>query len=209
MSKIILSVIIPKSQEAELTFEMAQHELKGIEHEILVSENWITGLKKARGEYVCFLEKDCLLTPRYFAKLLENFENKPSFRKLALVAPTTGVNSYENKIYGLKITPNDIYPSFIPSSSSSYLVQAAYFPGSIIRRATIGDFIPLEESIILNSVNLSLWLWHTGQRVMIDPKTLYISTDETLDGSTDYFNSTDSLVKYEDIMILFRRESIG
>ena len=208
MSRMILSVIIPKSQEAELTFEMAYHELAGIEHEIILSDGWADGLKNCHGEYVCFLEKDCLLTPRYFAKLLDNFEDKPSFRKLALVAPTTGVNSYSNRVYGLKIRSTDIHPSVMPSSSSTYLVQAAYYPGAIIRKSVIGNFAPSDKNITLDSVNLSLFLWSTGQRVLLDPKVLYITTDDSADQPIDY-HPTKDIIDRRKVMDIFRRESIG
>lgn len=206
---IQISVVIPRSQEGVLTAEWAAKELAGINHEIIVSKTWADGAKKATGDFVCFLEKDCVLGKGYFKQLLEGFEDKPSFRKLAMIAPAIGVNSYENIVYGMRIARTDVYPAYIPSSSSSYLVQIAYIPGSLIRRSSLSSLSPVKSVTMLDSINFSLSLWGSGQRILLNPRSLYVSTNLFLDEPYGFDPNNNSIENRMEVADLFRREEIG
>lgn len=176
----MISVIIPHSLESELTKEWAIAELTGLDHEIIMDDSWAEGAKKAKGEYVCFLEKDCVLGGDYFSSLLANFTDNPSFRKLAVVAPNLGVNSYKQLVYGYRLTPTSVLPSELSSSRSAHLIQIAYIPGALIRRSALGSLSVGQTDPMMDSVNLSIYFWNNGTRILLDPDVLYISTDEAL-----------------------------
>lgn len=205
MSSPTLSVIIPRSQEGELTKEWAEKQLVGIDHEIIMPTRWSMGLRRAKGEFICFLESDCVLGPGYFTSLLAQFEDKPSFRKLAMVCPVLGINSYDNRVYGYRMAPKDVYPAFIPSSSSPYFIQIGYVPGAILRRSSILESPPHVRDPLLDSTIISLGLWTSGQRIMMVPGTLYISTQEDLDVPFWYDRDERAL----GISQIFKRETIG
>lgn len=207
MSKI--SVIIPKSQEAELTAMWAESQLEDIDHEVIIAKNWGYGLETARGDYVCLLEKDCFLAPEYFAPLLDTFENNPLFRKLAMVAPAVGVNSMTNRIYGYKIAMSDAYPSFASSSISPYLIQTAYIPGALIRKSAVRDLQITEKDLVLNSLNFCISLWGDGQRILLNPVSLYVSSDSRLDIPFSFYTPHEGLENAREVLDLFRREQIG
>ncbi len=203
-----LTVVIPKSQEGDLTYEWAKRELAEIDHEIIMPLRWSAGLGRAKGEYICFLEKDCVLAPRYFASLMDQFVDKPSFRKLAMVSPALGINSYNRLLYGYRVRGRDVYPSLVPSSTSPYQIQIGYVPGSIIRRSAIGALSPRAQDAVTDSVNMSLYLWSNGQRVIIVPTTLYISTDVNLD-SPYWFRRSHNIHDMAKVIQQFKREEIG
>lgn len=209
MPKLKLSVIIPQSQEGALTAEWAKKELAGIEHEILMAPNWATGHQKARGEYICFLERDCVLTPQYFSRLMNIFEDKPSFRKLAMVAPAIGIDSYDYEQFGYRFLSKEAYPSFFPSSTAPYLVQAAYVPGAIIRVSALDKMVIRERYSVTDSLRLSLYLWANGQRVVLDPNTFYITTDEELGESVEYNHKAEAAEETKATLEMFKREAIG
>ncbi len=203
----LISVIVPESQEGELTVEWAAKELEYIPHEIITAPTWVLGLNKANGQYICFLEKDCVLMDGYFDNMLDIFESQTAFRKLVMVAPAIGVNSYENKVYGYRFGRYELEPSFLPSSTAPYLVQLAYLPGALIRRSALGFLAPAKNALE-DSATACIYFWDHGQRVVLDPNTLYISTDEKLAKAHEFENPVSAL-KHTRITDLFRRERIS
>jgi hypothetical protein len=180
-SNPLLSVILPQARETELTAEWCLKELKGVKHEIIVADTWADGYAESSGEFVSFLEKDCVLSKGYFKELLKVFGDKPSYRKLAMVTPVLGANSWDTKVYGYVLSPTSVIPSRIKSSAETYLIQIGFIPGALIRRSALGFIAPEGEDPMLESVNLSILFWNHGQRIALNPDVTYVSTDNLLD----------------------------
>lgn len=203
---LTLSVIIPASQEGELTAELCSKQLEGIKHQIIMANNWKVGLVAAEGEYVCFIEKDAILGPNYFKTLLGVFHERMSFRKLAMVAPALAVNDWKKLVYGYRVSPTSILPSHLKSSTSTYHIQIGYIPGALIRRSALGHLAPAEKDPMMDSVNLSMYFWNNGQRIALTPDAVYVSTDELLD--LPYHIKQDQKAVGKTIE-MFKQEMIG
>ena len=206
-SKAVLSVVIPHSQEAVLTEEWCLAELKGIDSEIIVAPTWKDGYSRVNGEFVSFIDHDCVLSPGYFKKLLSVFKDNPTYRKLAMVTPVLGVNSWDIKVFGYILSPTSIFPSRIRSSSDVYLIQIGYIPGAIIRRSALETASPIDGDHIIDSVNQSIRLWNKGQRIAIDPSVTYVSTNAELDLPFNVDRAVDA--ELEATIAMWKREMIG
>lgn len=198
-----LSVIIPPGPEAILTQEWVEAELTGLDHEVLV-DKWDVGFNKINKEFVCFVENDCVFSENYFINMLDIFDDKPRFRKLAMVSPVLAVNNWDDLVYGFKLEPNRVMPRAYPSSRSSHLVQIAYVPGSIIRASSIGVLAPKGVDTMLDSINFSLYLWNHGQRLILQNSSIYCSTQDDLDMAYPI-----EISNAPDLQAMFDQELIG
>ena len=198
-----LSVIIPPGPEAILTQEWVELELSGTEHEVII-DSWDSGAKKVKKEFVCFLENDCVFTKNYFLNMLDIFDDKPRFRKLAMVSPVLAVNDWDCLVYGFKLEPDRVMPRAYPSSRSSHLVQIAYLPGSIIRTSSLGSLSPKGKDTMLDSINFSLYLWNHGQRLILQNSSTYCSTQDDLDMAYPIEVGNEA-----DLQVMFNQEMIG
>lgn len=206
-SNPLISVVLPALPESVLTAEWATQELQYIPHELIVAPTWVLGAMKATGEYICFLEADCYFGEDYFENLLEHFESQSAFRKLALVAPAIGLNSYTARLYGYLLDPSGLAPVTKPSSVAPYFAQIVYLPGALIRRSALG-FLSPGQFPLEDSATACLYFWSHGQRVVIDPDTLYVTTNANL-GEGYNFRNPISRAKAEHMLDLFNREEIG
>lgn len=200
----MISVIIPKSLEGELTVDFARDELVGIEHEIIVAHDFNEGLARASKPFVSFLEKDCVLSPGYFGQNLKLFGTH--FRKLAMVVPALGLNSWDDKLYGYSVYDGIVRPLKRPASQEPHLIQVGYFPGAIFRTSVLQEISPVFNGHDLyKSVDLSLQIWSLGSRCILNPHTTYVSTAEKLGNNyaTTLFDD-----KIYDLSKLWHRESI-
>jgi hypothetical protein len=181
--------------------------LRYTRHEIIVASSWRAGYRQSHGEFVCFLEPDCVLSDFYFEKLLSVFDDKPSYRKLAMVTPTLAVNDWDSKIYGYILSATSVIPSRIKSSSESYLIQIGYVPGAIIRRSAMGLTPPRNKDNMAESLQFSLWFWDNGQHIALDPDVTYVSTDTSLSlpFHVDYLRPKT----VGNVRSLWKREMIG
>src|SRR5438445_738319 len=81
---MLLTVIVPDKQPG--MERMLKKELVGIDAEV-IKKSWTWGLKKAKGDYVCLLEKDSAVSLGTIRRNLEVFTNNQAYRKLAMVSP--------------------------------------------------------------------------------------------------------------------------
>lgn len=201
----LISVIVPPGPEAVLTMDWVRAQLKRSNYE-LINESWSIGAAQAAGEFVCFLENDCVLSEDYFYNLLHSFTDKRAYRKLAMVVPALAVNSWERYVYGYLLGPREITPVARPSSSEPYTVQIGYVPGAIIRRSALGVRFPLPEAGVRESAKLSAHFWTNGNYVLLDPRVSYVTTN--LEAADDL--EQDMTLEYvEPLLELFAREYIG
>lgn len=196
----MLSVIVPNSTEATvvmLTLENLRRELVGLQggYEVVLAANWQQGILRAKGDYVCLVESDCLVSGGYFSSNMGLFKKRGFYRKLAMISSCTGLNDWGNRIYGYRMGQREgnnpkqwrIAPDRTKRSTGLYEVQVGFVPGAIIRRGVFTDEL-LKELRNLNyptlvelSTRLSFHLWDTGRRVLMNPNTTYVSTDENLE----------------------------
>lgn len=207
---ILVSVIILDNGEPnviQLTFENLYKELKDIQgSELLIKKDWFD-IEGIRNRYVCFVEADCLISPNYFKHQLEGFKKRGYSRLTGVMSSATGVNQWENKIFGYK-TDKGVMPSRNKKSSSPYPVQIAYIPGAIIRmtmlKTTIKSIkVDTSKDLVYMSTELSLAFWKKGYRVIVNPFPTYVTTE-------DYVNDIGifPIEVNEEVRSLFNRESI-
>lgn len=200
----MLTVIIKDDGEPkvlELTYKNLWRELKDMpEAELMVSNDWFKALSKVKTTYVCFVEADCLVSSGYFSSMMGLYKKSRMLRKLAMLSPSTAVNSWANKFYGYSIdkqwsdetsdkvsTLNPfVQPNKEMKSRGVYPVQIGYVPGSIIRLATLKDLLKDIEinnsngDLMLLSTMISLGFWGQGDgnRVHINPNATYVTTED-------------------------------
>jgi len=199
----MISVIIPESKEAELTVENVQKELDGLHYELII-DDWNHGLSQSQGEFLIFLEDDCVWKDGSLRENIEFFNNNPTYRKLAMVSPSVGLNSWDNKIFGFTLGNDVIFPLKHPFSQEPHFVQSTYIPGAVIRRFAIEDHIaPFSLDIVMDSMSISTSFWKKGSRCILNPNTTYVSTREDL-GEVIHVELPDML----EVRKLWKRELI-
>lgn len=203
---LTLSIIIPFADESELTREWCLNDLKGISSEVIIAKDWATGYAMSEGEFVCFLEPDCVFSPGYFRELIGLFDINPSFRKLAMITPVLAVNDWKKQVYGYRLATNGILPISKQSSSEVYLIQLGYIPGAIIRRSALSSLAPTYlADILTQSIKLSIYFWNNGQRVALNPRVVYVTTNEDLNQPL----LMEHVIDLAPLMDMWRRELIG
>lgn len=205
----VISAILKRSNESLLTYEWARKQLKGFSHEVILAPDWKTGYEMAKGDFICFLEDDCVLSDNYFKKLFSVFGKNTLYRKLSMVCPAVGLNSWESRSYGYLLSPSSVLPSFVRSSGSFYMIQIAYIPGSIIRRSAMGNkLIDInDENLLFDSANLSIFLWSNGGRIGIEPQVTYVSTNPDAGKGISYRSADQEAV--DPIVAMWKREMIA
>lgn len=201
----------------QLTFENLYEEIKDIYGaELLVKDAWFD-LSDIKNRYVCFVEPDCLVEKGYFKSQMEKFKEKGYSRNMGIMAASTAVCYWDNKIYGYSVgkTIQGILPVLKPSSRIPHTVEIAYIPGAIIRVSMLKTI--LEEMKAINyenmvklSVDLSMAFWRKsaasdgkGYRVYMNPRTSYLTTEDYVNGISNH----DANMSTE-ILNLFAKESI-
>lgn len=170
---MLLSVITPDDQ---LGMErMLEKELSGIDAEIIIN-NWDDGLKEAKGDFVCLLEKDSGVSEGMIAENLAVFTDKPAYRKLAMVSPKFDLPSYFSGgitqptwlSYNKGLTVNTGYRTGVNPT------RIGMFLGAIIRTSSLKKAnIPLDSDPILVSNMLSIFFWDNGLRINLSADTMY------------------------------------
>lgn len=198
----MISVVILDNNEPkviEMTYENLYNELRYIpDSKVIVADDWFAALNEIKTPYVCFVEPDCLVHPGYFSDLLGVFKDNKMYRTLAMVTSATGIQRWENKIYGYALG-NEYLDSVIPVrlkvSSKPYQVPVAYFPGSLIRTKTLQKVLKKLEinptwskDLVFLSTKISEAMWgdkagkgspyNQGNAIYINPDTTYVTTED-------------------------------
>lgn len=220
----MISVIIHDSGEPNvirLTYENLYKELKDIKgFELLVSDNWFEELGTIKNDYICFVESDCLVSPGFFKKQIEDL-TVTNLRRIAMLTSVVSVTQWDNYFYGYNIVGqyNDsVVPITQRKSSVRYPVQIGYFPGAIIRKKmlmevlkTITIYPNWNSDLVFLSAQLSMAFWRQGQvdsknkngnLVYINPGVKYLTTE-------DYVNDIGQFnIESIDLLEKFSKESI-
>lgn len=171
--------------------------------EVIFVDTWAEGIAQSEQDYVCLTNKIFMISSKYSKKLLKPFT--VHYRKLAMVSPAIGLESWNQKIFGYKLEDGLVTPLVQPSSLQPYLVQIGPITGAVIRRSALKDF-QFTEDEILDSINLSLHLWSTGQRVILNPEAVYYSFTWENQEIPDEIELPDNM---EEVEQLFSHELIA
>lgn len=180
----------------ELTYENIWREIKDIDGaSIIVTPSWFNVINTLTAPFVSFVEADCLVNSGYFKSQINLLKKNANNRHIAIMSASTAVNSWANRFYGYGVNGENIKGAVVPNkdkkSTSPYMVQAAYLPGSIVRLSTLKNLIEegmkpseWEDNLADLSVNISLRVWSRGigngigNMVMINPNATYVTTDK-------------------------------
>lgn len=174
---MLLTVIVPDKQPG--MERMLQKELIGIETEI-IKNSWDVGLRKAKGSYVCLLEKNSAVSPETIRKNLEVFTSKPAYRKLAMVSSCVDSPRLKTPVSftfnegGLALMP-------FPASEETHAARIGYAPGSVIRTSSLRKFkhkLKIHPHAL--SALLSVFFWENGLRVELNPDSLYYAPEKVI-----------------------------
>lgn len=195
----MLSVIIPNNQEATVihaTLDNLHKELVGLPggHEILLVDNWVYGVMQAKGNYICLVDADGLVSSSYFSSNMGLFKKQGFYRKLAMITSCVGVKNWGNRVYGYRLgRPEEsvsswrVVPERQKRSNGLYPIQIGFIPGAIIRRSVFDEqFMKTLKRLqhdppVILSTRLSFYLWDTGHRILVNPNTTYASTNGQLE----------------------------
>lgn len=194
----MLSVILPRTDEPtvlQLTQENLQKELGSVPGaELLLADNWEDGIMRARNDFICLVEPDCLVSSGYFASNLGLFTKSDHFRKLAMVTSAVGLDNWANRIFGYKLesieygdpkvmstSEMEIRPVKTKTQNSLFAIEIGFLPGAVIRKSVarylLNEFKQLRtKNLVQLSTETSFRLWETGRRVHVNPNTTYVST---------------------------------
>lgn len=184
----MLTLVIPRTAEStvvHLTQENLQRELKSINgSELLVCDTWGEGIAKARNDFICLVEPDCLVSGGYFASQMGLFKKNPNYRQLGVMGSSTGINTWAKRIYGYKLGEkysDGVLPVYDKLSTAPYTVPITYIPGAIMRMSTLKRVLksiePSEKDLIRYSTELSLEFWRLRAHVLLNPNSTYVTTE--------------------------------
>lgn len=202
----MLSVVIPNILEptvVRLTYSNLQKELLNINGgaELIIADSWRAGIVESRGDYICLVEPDCLVSGGYFSSNLGLFKAHKHYRKLAMVSSCIGVADWDNRIYNYHLAMSSsgdsngvmywrIAPERVKKGKGLYPVQVGFVPGAIIRRSVAVRLLKkinwANPDLVALSTELSFYLWSTNRRVLINPNTTYVSDDKTLENPAEF-----------------------
>lgn len=176
---MLLSVITPDNQPGMA--QMLEKELNGIDAEIIIN-NWDDGLRQAKGNFVCLLEKNSAVKSGTIRENLAVFTEKPAYRKLAMVSPLVDIDAqtyvlaYEK---GLTAKQTVALGSVVPA-------RIGCIPGSIIRASSLKKYPEKldTEYPIQDSSGLSIFFWENGLRICRNPDTLYYAPEDFHSGTS-------------------------
>lgn len=210
----MVSVVILDGGEpnvTQLTFENLYKELKDIPgSELLIKSSWLD-IEGIKNRYICFVEPDCLVSPGYFNHQLEGYKKRGYSRLTGIMSSTTAISYWDNIIYGYCAGSNLLgtMPNRQKKSSSPFTVQVAYIPGAVIRMTMLKTVLKdlkaegITSDLVYFSSELSLAFWRRGYRVILNPHSTYLTTE-------DYVNDIGlfPVNRTPELAALFSRESI-
>lgn len=215
----MITVVILNNDEpnvVQLTFENIYHELKDIYgSELLIKDRWFD-LEDINNKLVCFVEADCLVSPGYFKKQLEQFKGSGNPRTIGVMSSATAVSYWNNKIYGYAVGMDyiGVRPFREPKSSHPFMVPVAYIPGAIIRLSMLKNCLKSTKLVTTDLVDLSrmicLAFWErsadsgrNGHEVYVNPEVTYLTTENYVND----IHSSDFTIGSE-VLNLFNRSMI-
>lgn len=206
----MITCVIKNSGEANvisLTYENLWKELKALPgSEIIVEENWLDGVLKAKNKYICFVEADCLVSSGYFTSMAGHIKKNPQLGKLGILGGSTAVNNWAVKFYGYSL--GDHYSDgIIPNkekkgtSVSFYTSQVVYLPGAIIRVGMLKTILDemkavtnMEDDLVYLSTMVSLAFWRHNWMVFLAPNSTYCTTEEYVNDIGQFDSKAGKLV---------------
>lgn len=168
---MILTVVVPRLQKAQ--WESIEEELKGIEYEIIPLRDEAKALEVASGAFVVFLEEDSGFAKGSLRSSLQVFLDRPSYRKLAMVATPVDYDALEGR-YGYTYEGMPVLDTILDIEEDSYPVSIAHFYGSIIRVSALRKYpVNLKKETMFKNVIISDKFWSNGLRVELNPQSTY------------------------------------
>lgn len=182
----MLTLVIKRNVEPD-EIQLTQHNLmeelwKVPGAEMITVDKWSEGLKKVRTLYACLIEGDALLSEDYLKKLMDFITDDGSnptlktggYKRLAMISPSIGLNSYKNRLSGYKVYLQEVYPV-------KQAAQIGFVPGAILRMASIKkaiDELPWDDNnLVKMSSEVNAYLLDTNHFVRLFPQVTYVTTN--------------------------------
>lgn len=209
----MLSIILNDNEEEKVvdyTEELLEEQTSKMDVEIIRASSWRMGLEMSGGDFLCYLEPDCLLSDDYLMVGMNAMFTNDKYRKLAMISPVLCARYWNREIHGYKNEMGEIVPC-IPEDRKTYLpdfkrdftpIQIGYFPGSIIRRSAANRLHFNSDTPLKSSVENSIALWEEGNRILLNPHIKYVSNRDDLEEPLEYGLISD------EAMEIFSREAI-
>lgn len=195
----MITVVVKNSSMPQYIGRVIEDAMDEIPYEIVWVNTWSEGLEKSKGSFICFTDGTFSLSKDYFPQLLSLFQK--GYYKLAMVGVATGVMGGGKIQYGYHLESGKLIPTFKKPSNEPYAAQIVLIPGALIRKTALVGLSsddPLEES-----ANLSLALWATGNRCLLNPMVQYYSAKIPQKESS--LRETNGL---EGVLKIFKREMV-
>jgi hypothetical protein len=177
---VLLTVIVPQVLEGQR--RSLQTGLDGISNEI-IEDTWVEGIKKAQGDFICFMEVGSFVSEGYFKQNLSLFIDNPSYRKLAMISGVVDLPD-ESRVYSYHYNAS-VEPVRRAASKTPYCIQIGFIGGSIVRRSALTKIKPILDGDIVDiSANMSIQLWSNGSRIMLNPAATYYAPEEVPESKT-------------------------
>jgi len=191
---MILTVVVPRLQRAQ--WERIEKELDGIEYEIIPLKDEAKALDVASGAFIVFLEEDSGFAPGSLKSSLDVYLQRPSYRKLAMVATPVDYDVLEGR-YGYSYDNTVALDTIDDSEDESYPVSVGHFYGSVIRVSALKKYlVNLKRETMFKTVLLSDKFWSNGLRIEMNPRSTYFAPPEvkpSADGAYKIKANSESL----------------
>jgi hypothetical protein len=190
-----LTVIVPDERPGMQ--RMLERELQDIDGEVIY-DSWRSGLEKARGDFVCFLEFDSAVQPGSIRRLLNVFARNSHYRKLAMVSPMVEFDDMPNPL-AMRVGGG----LGLAGSTEPHACRVGCTPGAVVRKSSIKKFPPDNEfGAQVISEKTSIDFWENGLRVMVDPQSVYYTPQQ-------FSDEVEPIAPSEALMSLWNRECIS
>jgi len=189
----MLSIILNNKDEdvvVDYTEELLYAQITQMDAEVVRAPNFRQGLDLSEGEFLCYVEPDCLFSDNYFMVLLNMMAANAQYRKLAMVSPLLCLRHWDVEVHGYRVEDGVVIPNMPKKPKKSYLpdykekmgqIQVGYFPGSMIRRSAAERLYFDDSKPMKSSVENSLALWEEGNRIVLNSYVKYVSNRYDLD----------------------------
>lgn len=168
-----MDIVVGKdvTKDKLMLIDLAMEGVKSFQ--IIHASSLKAAVKYAKHEFMCYLG-DGISSTNIIKSGMEVFKDTPSYRKLSMISCSTRAHGDDRRVFGYTINESGVQPKYKRESLKPYGVQIGYIGGAIMRTSSLAKVAHmLSGNMLRDSYMLSVDLWLTGNRCVINPQAVY------------------------------------